>query len=65
MWRKLRVLFARTEPAEAESALQSAQEDLTAALERQPEVRKVANELRYHRQTNHFADRIRASMRGA
>ncbi len=65
MWRRLRALFAKTGTGEAETALKSAQQDLTAALEQELEVRKAANELRYHRERNHFGDRIRASMRGA
>lgn len=72
MWARLRSLLRAgkrssrsSEPSEAEVAVKAAEDDLTNALRRNTEVRKLAAELRYHREVNHFAERIRASMRGA
>lgn len=50
---------------EADVALQSAQKDLTAALRQNREVKRVVGQLRYQREQNHFAERIRESMREA
>lgn len=65
MWEKLRNLLRGEGSDEAEAALVSARTDLHTALKQQREVKQVVNQLRYQREQNHFAERIRESMRGA
>lgn len=67
MWAKLlsRLHPEPTQHAEAAQAIQSADESLRNAVKRNREVKKVAADLRYHREINHFAERIKASMREA
>lgn len=66
MWEKLRNRLRRPVPdPEAVKAVVDAQAATSAAASQQREVRAVVAELRYHREVNHFADRIRESMRGA
>lgn len=65
MWRRLRKLFREPGSPESAQAIESAKQDLAVAESRGQEVRRVAAELRAHREINHFAERIRASMRGA
>lgn len=50
---------------EGQAALQRAHESLEAAKQRAPVARGVARNLREDGVVNHFADLIKASMRGA
>lgn len=65
MWARLRRLIREPRTTEAAEAVKAAEADLDAARDRDSEVKRVVAELRYHREINHFAERIRASMRGA
>lgn len=64
MWfRKTRNL-AVPDADEAGDALASAEAEHQAALELAPEVEQLAAELRQLRMENHFAERIRMTLRG-
>ena len=63
MWAKLRSLITpKADHAEAHEALRSATESLQNAVSNEREVQQVVATLRYHRDVNHFAERIRASL---
>jgi sensor histidine kinase regulating citrate/malate metabolism len=65
VWRKLRALFGLDKTTEAQEALMSAQYDLAEAVARDPEVKREVAELRQHREVNHLAERIKATLREA
>lgn len=65
MWRRLLRLLGSEPPSEAEAALARAQTDLAAAVKQGPAVRREVAELQRHRDVNHLAERIKASLREA
>lgn len=51
--------------AEAETALEKANTDLTAVIDRKSQVAEVASKLRDQLERNHFGELVEASMRRA